>query len=387
MEPDERANTARPPKIITRPTAAPPDAAPPDAADPRAGARNLLVNCIGVRSGDEVLIIREPSALGHYDDASPECVAEEASRLGARVHSIWPPEIDGPNNLPGTLVAAMERADHTVFFSQVGDQVRFNALPGAGSKTMSYALDLDYLGSQLCTTPFALMEMVHAKLVAELAQASRWRITCPNGTDAGGRIDSEYFAKSAPGHFSLKLFPVMIFDPLPCLEMNGRVVITHWLTTTATHRFDRGPLVLETPITVETENARIAHFSGEPALVAKVRNHYREVADHFASEADTVHSWHAGINPRTYYAGNALDNLVRWGGICFGSPRFTHFHTCGDNPGLIVWSLFDATITIDDEVYWRDGRFVFLEREDIQAELERYPDAAGAFEMRCDLGI
>ena len=37
--------------------------------------------------------------------------------------------------------------------------------------------------------------------------------------------------------------------------------------------------------------------------------------------------------------------------------------------------------------YWRDGRFVFLERDGVRALLEKYPGFESAFEHRTDVGI
>ena len=49
-----------------------------------AGARNLLVCCVGLRAGDRLLILREYSRHGYYDDAAALCVAAQAEVHWAR---------------------------------------------------------------------------------------------------------------------------------------------------------------------------------------------------------------------------------------------------------------------------------------------------------------
>ena len=62
----------------------------------REGARNLLENCAGVEPGQHVLIVREPEAIHYYDQSVPNIIEAQAERMGARVHSLRTPPIDGP---------------------------------------------------------------------------------------------------------------------------------------------------------------------------------------------------------------------------------------------------------------------------------------------------
>ena len=366
----------------------------PSEAELRAGARNMLLGCVGVEAGQEVLFVREDSRHGYFDDAAGDCVEEEARRLGARVHSIRTPTIDGPEDFPAPVAAAMGHVDHTIFFSRIGDQLRFRDLPGTGTKTMTYALDAGFLGSSFCTVPHGLMVAVLARFHALLDRGGEWRITCPLGTDVTGHCEprgADLAAADDDGGdsgFTLVLFPVTIFRPVPCDTMSGRIVVERPLMATGTHAYEHGVLPLDGPVTIRVEDGRIAGFEGESGVVSKVRDHYERVAARMNLDRDAVHSWHTGINPKTFYPRPAEENIERWGGIVFASPRYTHFHTCGDTaPGEIALTLIDATITFGGETCWQDGRFVFLDRPDIRALLADYPGAEDAFEMRRDIGI
>ena len=354
----------------------------------RAGAVNLLVGCVGVEANQRVLILREDPRHGYYDERAPQAVVREARAMGAQVQTCLAPLITGPEALPPELCNCIERADHTIFFSRIGDQLRFKQLSGHGTKTMCYALDAELLASEFCTVPHRLFERVLDRLQRELNDAATWRVSCPLGTDVSGKFEKRTGTATADDGFTLGLFPVVTFNPVSCRSMSGRVALAHWLMGTGTHTYDHDVLILEQNVTAHVEDGRIMEFEGDPGIVTRVRDHYARVSNEFDIDPWLVHSWHAGVNPKTFYARAATENIERWGGVAFGSPRYTHFHTCGDySPGEIAWSLFDTTITIDDEVYWKDGRFVFLERDDIRALLDDYPGVEDPFTMRTDIGL
>jgi hypothetical protein len=291
---------------------------------------------------------------------------------------------------------------------------------------MSYALDIGLLGSGFCTLDHRMMETLLRILEGELAGSRRWRLSCPLGTEASGTVllsDPTADAKDtstgrlgtpeagsdptgggaragAPSNgkaphagqptneFSLRLFPVPIFRPILCAAMSGRVVVAHWLMSTANHAYERDTLLLPEPVTAVVEDGRVAAFEGPGSLVRKVREHYRRVAGLFEIEADVVHSWHAGIHPQAFYPLAAVSDVNRWGSVAFANPRYAHFHTCGSYaPGEIAWSIFNATIALDGREYWSGGRFRFLERPDMLRLAEEYEVPPAQMEQRWDIGL
>ncbi len=360
----------------------------PTTRDLEAGARNLLLGCVGLKAGERVLLLREDSSHGYYDEAAPAFVAAAAERLGARVRTIMSPLIEGPEDVPAEVTAAMGEADHTLFFSRMGDQLRFLPLPGGGSKTMCYALDAGYLRSGYCPLPHALMQELKHRPEYGLAAASEWRITCPLGTDVSGTFEDLSAEDAAEGDFSLKLFPIVTFRPVSCASMTGRVALDRWLMGTGSRAYEPFALALTAPVFALVESGRIQGFEGDPAEVERVSAHYGWVAAKYGLDRAVVHSWHAGLNPQTFYPRPADSNLERWGGVSFASPRYLHFHTCGDYaPGEIAWSLFDATVTVDGETFWDRGRFVWLERPEIRELVADYPEAVPLMAVREDIGV
>jgi len=350
-----------------------------------AGARNLLINCAGLGANDRVLIVRESAADGYYDEAVPRILACEAECLGAHIQTFDAEVIDGPEDFPQILIGAMERADHTIFCSRIGDVMRFIRMPGKGTVTMCYALDPNYLAADFSQVPYQLQKAVRARLQTALNQAREWRVTCALGSDVVGTSDPVIYARDTDHDFSLRLFPIGTFRPFPCDSMNGRLV-TRWLPPAVTHRYQPYGIVLDEPVAAIIEKGRIVTFEGKSASAA--RAHYEKVGAALDTDPFIVDSWHGGINPKVFYSGAAEDNIERWAGVMWGSPRYTHFHSCGDySPGEVLLSIIDPTIEIDGKTYWKDGRFIFLEWDDVRSMLDDFPGFGQAFEPRLDVGL
>jgi hypothetical protein len=356
------------------------------------GARNLLRGCVGLKEGETVLIVREPAAERQYEEGLAAFVAEQAREMGAVLSLIEAPVSRGPETFPKTVLAAMEVVDHTIFFSRIGDQLRFRALPGLGSKTMTYTLDFDHLGDAFSRVPFAFLQEIQRRIVGVISGAKHYTIECPRGTRLTGTPSQVSNKTIAPEggvirQFTLDNFPVMIFPPLSTRGLRGRLVLTQALTSTSIHRYGDSVLPLRSPVTLDIDNGRILSFGGDPIIVQQVERHFDRVGEIVGGDPRAVNSWHTGINPATFFSRRALSDMDRWGSIAFGSPRYTHFHMCGDDPGDVCGQLFDATIAFDNEVLWDKGRLAFLDRPDIRSLMAEHCLAPDSLSEPRELGI
>ena len=353
----------------------------------RDGAQNLLENCVELKAGQHLLIVREPEGCQYYDQVVPNTIETQASTMGAHVHSLRTPPIDGPDDAPAFLGAAMEHVDHTVFCSRIGDQMRFYPLPGAGSKTMCYALDAEMLAGEACRVPYQLTLETLGLVQHKLNETRHWRVVCPLGTDIAGECDPVAQMADPKAGFTVRLFPLGPFRTFSCEHASGRLV-SRWLPGSATHRYDPYGLILEQPVTLVIENGRIVNFEGPEEIVRTTRQHYAHVAAYFDIDPFVVHSWHAGTNPKIFYPQQAQSDIERWNGVLHSHTRYTHFHTCGAyNPGEIVVGLIDASIFINNKPYWEQGRLTLLDGDDAQALLKRFRGHEHAFEMQMEIGV
>ena len=320
----------------------------------RAGARNLLRNCVELAAGQVLLLVEEDRDLAYFDGAVVDVIAAGARAMGATVLRFSTPRADGPDDVPQALTSAMMHVDHTVFLNRIGDQMRFRALPGEGTKTMVYTLDEPTLASRAAGYDHGFMSRLVELFNADMATRKTWRVTCPAGTDVQGQMPAP---AGAAGGFAVRLFPMSVHRPVPADTMQGRIVLQRWVTGTNTHAYSPEVHYLKSPITIEVENGHVAGIKGDAEDVAAFKAHGRMVADKLGLDETLIHSWHCGLNPGTGYFAAAKDDPVRWNGMIFGSPRHLHFHTCGDYPpGEINWHIIDPTVEFDGERYLEAGR-------------------------------
>ena len=111
--------------------------------DLRKGAQNLLLGCVGVAPGDQVLIVREDPGPGYYDAAAGDAVEAEAERLGARVHSLWTAApLDGPEDFPKVVAAATKVTPMNAHAGKAVDKWDVYAGPTPGFTEEVYLLEV-----------------------------------------------------------------------------------------------------------------------------------------------------------------------------------------------------------------------------------------------------
>jgi len=320
---------------------------------PVVGARNMLENCAQARPGDHLLILEEDPALGFYAPGLAESVAYTAQAMGLSVTRLAVPFSPEGADLPDAVQTRMRAADHVLYLARLGDQNRFRPSPAAERSIICFALDEDALASPFATVPHGAMLALKTAVTTMLLAAQEIRVTCPLGTDFGGRIDPPV---GRLADVEMKRFPMSIFAPLPMAGFSGRVALSRFLVGSGSVYYDPFALPLDAVCHVTFDGTRTLGYDGPPDLCDKIRAHVAHVANELGLEGGFVHSWHAGIHPGCAFPGRALDAPGRWGGSAFGNPRILHIHTCGDRaPGEICWNVFDPTVMIDGQPVWEAG--------------------------------
>lgn len=336
------------------------------------GALNLLVDCLGVSRGDKVVLVREPDDR-LYDPAVANTVLTTAEKLGAKVTLYSEALISDSSEFPQPVADAMRQADHTIFLSRLGDYVRFVELPGEGTKTTCYIYNEAQLASPYATLPNTLLASLRDRLEEELMNASQWHITCPLGTDITGKFNWSSLAGGKDDELLVSLFPVSTFKPVPCTSATGVVALSRWLMPGGATKMDTQDLTFNGTVFCNIKMGMIENFHGAEPAYQQVSDHYDHVASTLKINRNRVHSWHLGINPQTHFPVPAESDLNTWSALSFASPRYLHFHTCGDEPpGEVAWSLFDCSVSIDGKKYWESGEFVWLQGDAAKQLIEKY---------------
>ena len=356
--------------------------------DIESGARNLLLHCADVKSGEKILLVGETGDKPFFDPKLCDYVGEIAHTLGFDTKTILTEPGTDASQFPQAVATAMQAADVTIFFSRLGDQVRFVQSPGPGRKVMTYTLTLDHLGSMFSTFDYHVMKQIHDSLLRQIKNSKTYRIEADNGTSLNATTaHTSDSSQTLISEFSLELFPVMIFPPVNFSNLNGQLVMEHFLLSSSTRAYEDSELQLESPVTAVIEDSRMIHFEGEDQLVDKLIKQLDRAATITGGDPYRLNSWHTGINPYTFFEGDPYSDLERWGTVAYGSPRYTHIHAAGRDPGDISIQLFDASIYFDNKAYWDRGRFVFLDQPEIQTLLGQSEFRAPDSSTRLSIGM
>ncbi len=255
---------------------------------------------------------------------------------------------------------------------------------------MCYVLNAKYLASDFCRTPHQLHLQLHDRLIEKISASSQFKITCSQGNDLSGKIlntAAESIASDSFTVFEVNLFPVTIFPPLSCSSMSGKLVIKDWLTSSSTVIYHDSVYYLEQPFVASIDKGMITRFDGNREQCISLEKHFNRVCGIVGGEAMAINSWHTGILPSTWYDGRARDDLERWGSISYASPRVTHFHACGSDPGQIGINLFDASICFDNEFIFEEGNFLYPHSDECADLFKDYSSWLDVCGQNADIGI
>ena len=314
---------------------------------------NLLNNCAELDKNDSLLIISEDPKFGWYDKEISDAVYNYAkNQLGLNTELLIVGE--PKNNSKSTLEKIIDNYDCVIFFARIGDQERFETPSSNTKRIMSYVRNIDSLCSLFSSTNYLEMRKFKDVINKIIFEANNIEISCPLGTKLKGTINKKNIDQNKDT--SVLRFPVVVPAPILAKNFSGEVVLTGYLTSTGSKVYEPMSLKIESPVIANIVNGRIANLNGEKKVVEKIEKHYENVSKTFNIEHDIVHSWHAGMNPGIHYSSTIEENPDRWSNTIFPSPKYLHFHTCGNYaPGEICWMISNHNIKIDNVPIWENG--------------------------------
>jgi len=340
------------------------------------GALTLLRDCVGGQRGERLLIVSEAENTGFYDDQAPKLVAEMGETLGMHVFQAESKSFIQEDE-KSAFIHTLAGYDHVVFFSRIGDQIRFSKDAQLPSTTMCYTLNHESLNSPFGKACHHGMEEIKDAIDHAFETASEIRVTCPKGTDISGQPQ---WLKDDPVEVSVKRFPLLVPRPVPAAGFSGTVALSRFLLGTGSRHYDPYYLSLPSDVVAHIDNTRITRFEGTDADVKRVEEHYLNVSNQFDIDPWHVDSWHAGIHPACHFETDAEADILRWSGTAFGNPRLLHFHTCGNYaPGEISWNILDPTIYLDDVALWENGQLYPNRIAEAEILLKNHPILAELF--------
>ena len=313
---------------------------------------NLLINCANLSKSEKLIILSEKEELGWYKKDLSEVVYNFAKNFGLKVDLL---EVAQPqNDSRDKIIELIDKYDCALFFARIGDQDRFENNIYKTKRVMSYVKDKSSLISAFGTTSNQAMLEIKKIINNLIINSEKIEITCPLGTFVQGKIDNQF--KDLNTEVSVNRFPVVVHAPILASNFSGKVVLANYLTPTGSKVYIPECIKLDKPITANLDSGKILGFDGDKNIVRKAEEHYKYVSDLFSIDKNVVHSWHAGIHPGIKYNNSIHENPDRWSNTVFASPKFLHFHTCGNYaPGEICWMILNHTVKIDGEKLYENG--------------------------------
>ncbi len=349
----------------------------PESPTDFAGALTLIQDCVGGQAGERLLIVSEPEDNGMYDYSAPKLAAAAGRALGMTVYTFESESFLESDDEKAILLDSLRGFDHIVFFSRVGDQIRFSTRDELPPSTMCYTLSQEALKSDFGTTCHHGMGEIKYAVECALIEASDVRITCPLGTEFVGK--PKWQEDPAP-EVAVKRFPLVVPKPIPAAGFTGKVALSRFLIGTGSRYYDPYCLALNETVFACVTNNTIDRFEGPAEAVRRVEQHYLHVAGQLGIDPWFVDSWHAGIHAGCNFESDATTDIMRWSGTAFGSPRILHFHTCGRYaPGEICWNVLDPTVVIDGVPIWKNGRLFVENLPEGPGILAKHPKIADLF--------
>ena len=334
-------------------------------------SHNLLINCANLSSNQSLLIISEDEKYGWYSKDVTEVIYNEANNLGIKSDIL---EVGKPNNKSkDKLKEIIDAYDCTIFFARLGDQDRFESDFFKSKRVMSYIKSTESLLSSFGSTNYHGMQELKEVINTLMLQSNEIEITCPLGTKISGRINKNQFINNT--EVSVLRFPVVVTVPILADHFSGKIVLTDYLTSTGSKVYEPNNIKLEEPVIVTVNNGKIANFSGDTQTIKKIENHYSQISNMFDIDKNFVHSWHPGINPGISFKEPIAKNPDKWSNTIFPSPRYLHFHTCGNYaPGEICWMILNHSVKIDGISIWENGTLKVESFKETSACIDKWQD-------------
>ena len=318
------------------------------------GLTNILQGAMDLKPGQRVLLVQENPKYGWYDSDLPKALhAFAVDKLGVVVEVL---KVKEPTNSPHPKLEQMLKDQHwdwIIFLARIGDQDRFETDEQGPRKLMTYARTKEQLQSGLGTVPHAAMVALNTAVNEIFDSAKHIEITCPFGTQLVGKPSKSIGQGSTD--VAMVRFPAAVSKPISANTFSGQVAFRHGLAPTSSKVYSPACLPLPEGIIAVIDKGRICSFQGDAADILAAEDHYKRVASQFNIDPWLVDSWHFGLHPATAHPLNPQVDLDRWANTMFTSPRFLHFHTCGNYPpGEICGMVEDPTVKIDGVALLQD---------------------------------
>jgi 2,5-dihydroxypyridine 5,6-dioxygenase len=360
-----------------------------------AGARNCLLDCGGVKAGDQVLILSLTGDNANpVDDDAVRALAAVCQEVRARPQVLYATGMErGWWDHPSRIVmGAFTGADVVVNNTQaIGRPLRVvrQAMFEQGvTMVRNMATTAEVLASDWARFPFQVSDAIYRRMGEWFERGHSWRAVNDNGTDISGGFGPPSRTQSGLSAYNIRRggtrnrpFPLGVCSPVTSLGANG-IIVTDRTIPVEARRLGVPEFGFSEPVRITVEDNRMTHLDGGPEA-PRLRLFFEEMERRIGEDAWNLSSWHAGFHPKarvpeTKETGELLVHRA-W----HNHPRTFHFHLGGsklkadfDYPYMwhISVEMDDTTVFVDGEKLYDCGRPTIYDDPEVRELAARFGD-------------
>lgn len=335
------------------------------------GVNNCVVNCVGVKRGENVLILTDTLS----EERIVQAIAAMCKSQGADVVTMVMKPRDWPmQEPPDTVAQAMCSADiifTVIYYSISHTRASIIARLEYGARYINLpTLSMDSLKSEAVKFPAPVIAKIYDKVHEIWGRAKKIHITAENGTDVTGNILSKFYTGGMP-HFPMQEGEFLVFGGAMGIygmwpggeegDANGVMYFD------AAHMFVGK---LEVPLKYVIKKGRVVEVDG-----GKEAAHFRNIVENVPN-GDHLAEWMIGLNPKARilldedvthveahrHAGalhTAIGNSKVLGGTVYANVHL-------DNYIIEPTMTFDGTLLVDK------GKLLVLDDPEVQDIAKEY---------------
>ena len=347
-----------------------------DLAAIQTGATNLVRRCVGVESGESVLLLNERGAM------SPELVEilEQAiAEAGGTPYSLWVDSLARAEELPRPVAGAVLGADKLLLGCNLNRAVLLEHLRANDAAALvrinNRIRSPEGLATDHARFDWRLVMALAHEIEARTARASAYRVTSPRGTEVTGRVASAsevadaFFVQDAELSRTERVFPGEVYAPIGSAGASGVIAFDH--PGMADREQFHNPMLLEVRdnalqgIEWREEPTRPGQKddpTGNTVWTGAQLQGLLDAAEarYGRAAAYAVDSFHGGFHPKAAKRPGQQSN-----------QDVMHFHI-GRTPTPLSAYVSDQTIELDGELFWENGRSALLQQESIREMAREY---------------
>ena len=335
------------------------------------GARNLLLNCAGLKAGDRVLIVHEDPALGWYDKEAPMALGTEAEAMGMTVGFV---EVGGPEDEDSSRKADRAAVDYdcVIYMARIGDLDRFALGADNKIRVMCYARDAAALASAYGRTHHEAMLALKEAVNDVILCADRVEVSCPLGTAFSCDITDRV---RESGDVAVRRFPMGVPQAVLAEAFTGRVALARYLTPTGNRSYEPASLTVDKTVFAAVEKGRITGYEGDAQTVSDVQKPLQDGVGYlryrpgFRSFLACRYSCGGGVStsPRPTIPTGGPTTSSRTRVSCISTPAVPMRRA--KSAGW-CWT---PTVSVDGTNLWQDGRLCLDAFAPLRREAEKWP--------------